>query len=244
MLKQVCSYVALLGVLCVSGHVMASGIPVYSYAEMVSQKVDEIKSDVGSKMVETQKKLVDSALNAVGGPETFSAEALKKQLAGTGKKLPALLEPSEVVTGHYEGLQNLLGAASEYGQIKIKKCGGNANEVIQRLNETIVHPAREADRLKMTTAQLDKIATERLTSLKRSATTGLAKAWVAQSDTSDIAETISKTQTELENADSQMDVFASLVRLQEETQKNLNSRFSLVADDVITQGLSVLDGNM
>ena len=80
-------------------------------------------------------------------------------------------------------------------------------------------------------------------SIQQAATSGLAKAWIAQSDTSDIAEAISKTQEELNNADSQMDVFGTLVRLQEETQKNLNSRFSLVADDVMASGLFVLETN-
>lgn len=238
MVKKLNLCLALLGATIISTEVFASGIPVYSYAEMVSMKVDEIKSDVGSKMVKIQKALVDSALNAVGGPETFSPASLKKELK------ESLSVPSEVITGNYEGLQNLLGKGSEYGQIRIKKCGANAQEVMDRIHDTIVYPATQAERLKTTTEDLAKKTEERVISLQRSATTGLAKAWIAQSDTSDIAEAVSKTQEELENADSQMDVYGTLVRLQEETQKNLNSLLSLTSDDVITSGLLVLDGNL
>lgn len=236
-MKKTSSFLAFLSVILVSNVALATGIPVYSYAEMVTQRVDEAKSDVGSKLIETQKKMVDSVLDVVGGPETFSASSLQAELN------KALVEPSEIITGYYEGLQNLLGKDSEYGQIAIKKCGGNADEVIQRIKETIVVPAKLSDRLKKTQAELDKMSKERMYSIQQAATSGLAKAWIAQSDTSDIAEAISKTQEELNNADSQMDVFGTLVRLQEETQKNLNSRFSLVADDVMASGLFVLETN-
>ncbi len=238
MVRKLKFYIAFLWVATISGSVMGSGIPVYSYAEMVTQRVDETKSDVGSKMVETQKELVNSALDAVGGAETFSANSFQKALKNS------LIEPVAAVTGYYEGLQNLLGKGSEYGQIQIKKCGGNAAEVMKRLNETIVYPSSQVERLRMTTAELDKRAQERVRSLQNSATAGLAKAWLAQSDTSDIAEAIGKTQQELDNADSQMDVYGSFIRLQEETQKNLNTQLSLIADDVTTLGLMALEGNM
>ena len=237
MVKKLSFSLTLLIITMISNNVIGGGIPVYSYSEMVTMKVDEMKSDVGAKMVQTQRNLVDSAMNAVGGPETFSAASLKKGLE------QVLAQPSELVTGHYEGLQNLLGSASEYGEIEIKKCGGNADEVMKRLNETIAYPAKQADLLKTTTADLNKKAADRVISLQQAATTGLAKAWVAQSDTSDVAKTISKTQEELDNADSQMDVIGTILRLQEETQKSLNSRFSLMADDAITSGLLVLEGN-
>ena len=236
MVKKLSFSLTLLIITMISNNVIG-GIPVYSYSEMVTMKVDETKSDVAAKMVQTQRNLVDSAMNAVGGPETFSAASLKKGLE------QVLAQPSELVTGHYEGLQNLLGSASEYGKIEIEKCGGNADEVMKRLNETIAYPAKQADLLKTTTADLNKKAADRVISLQQAATTGLAKAWVAQSDTSDVAKTISKTQEELDNADSQMDVIGTILRLQEETQKSLNSRFSLMADDVITSGLLVLEGN-
>lgn len=237
MMRKTRSLLTFLGVVVAANVAVASGLPVYSYAEMVTQKVDEIKSDVGSKIVETQKKMVDSVLDVVGGPETFSSASLQKELNKT------LVPPSEIITGYYEGLQNLLGKDSVYGEIKIKKCGGNAGEVMKRLHETVVIPAKIEERYKKSNEELKRIDWNRLFSLKQAATSGLAKAWIAQSDTSDIAEAITKTQEELNNADSQMDVFGTLVRLQEETQKNLNSRFSLIADDVMATGLSVLNSN-
>ena len=234
MMKQKSFYLVLFGLMIGVGNAMASGIPVYSYAEMVNQKVDEMKSDVVSKMVETQKALMDSASDAIGGPNTFSPNALKSALD------EALLPPSNAVTGQYEGLKNILGDASEYGQIEIKKCGENADEVIRRLNETIVVPINSAERMQMTTKEVMQREKERVISIQESATTGLAKAWVVQSDTSDVAESISTTQKELDNADSQMDVFATLVRLQEETQKSLNTRLSVISDDVTASSMFAL----
>ena len=236
-MEQKSFYLILLGMIMGSVSAFASGIPVYSYAEMVNQKVDQTKSEVASKMVETQKALVDSVLDAVGGPATFSPSSLKSELSG------ALTEGSEAITGQYEGLQNVLGSASEYGQIKIKKCGENADEVINRLNETLVIPAKSSDRLRMTTEELMRREKESMIAMEQAATTGLAKAWIIQSDTSDIAEAVSATQKELDNADSQMDVFGTLVRLQEETQKNLNTRLSLVSDDVTVSGMFILATN-
>ena len=234
MMKQKSFYLVLFGLMVGVGNAMASGIPVYSYAEMVNQKVDEMKSDVVSKMVETQKALMDSASDAIGGPNTFSPNALKSALD------EALLPPSNAITGQYEGLKNILGDASEYGQIEIKKCGENADEVIRRLNETIVVPINSAERMQMTTKEVMQREKERLISIQEAATTGLAKAWVVQSDTSDVAESISTTQKELDNADSQMDVFATLVRLQEETQKSLNTRLSVISDDVTASSMFAL----
>ncbi|MBQ7413633.1 MAG: hypothetical protein IJV07_05130 [Alphaproteobacteria bacterium] len=231
-------YLALVGIMMVGTGAMASGVPVYGWGEVINQTLDNGKGDYIRDLVETHKRLVNTTLDAVGSPETFSASSLKKNLKDS------LTDMSEAVTGQYEGLQNVLGEGSEYGRIAIAKCGKNIEQVAERLNETVTYPAKEADRLKMTTAEKNKRAQERAVSMERAATSGLAKAWLAQSETANVAEAIADTQKELDNAESQQAVLATLMRLQEETQKNINTRLSLMGDDLISTGLVALEGNI
>lgn len=237
-MKRLYTYLALAGVIMAGTGAMASGVPVYGWGEVINQTLDNGKSDYIRDLVETQKRLVNTTLDAVGSPETFRASSVQKNLKDS------LTDISKSVTGRYEGLQNVLGEKSEYGRIAIAKCGKDIEKVAERLNETVTYPAKEEDRLKMTTAEKNKRAQERAVSMERAATTGLAKSWLAQAETSNVAEAIADTQKELDNAASQQAVLATLMRLQEETQKNINTRLSLMGDDLISTGLVALEGNI
>ena len=85
--------------------------------------------------------------------------------------------------------------------------------------------------------------------MEKSATTGLAKAWKAQTETANVAEAISKTSQELGLGQSssrdmnQLEVIASIIRLQEETYKNMNTRLSLMSEDAVLKGLMALETN-
>ena len=243
-------YFTLAGLIMATAPVLASGVPVYSTGEVVNMAVDQFENNNTRGLIDIHNELVQSALDAVGGPNSFSVSSFKKNLKKT------LTEPSKAISG-YDGLQTLLGADSEFGEIRIKKCGGNLDEVVDRLDETVVYPALETDgsgrnggdtgtaksRLAMTEEQRTKMEENRAEAMERAATSGLAKAWTVQSETSKVAEAISDTQKELDNAESQLAVMATILRLQEETQKNLNTRLSIMSDDLVETGLSALDAN-
>ena len=236
-MTKVYTALVMAGMVALSNSAFASGVPVYSSGEVTNMSVDNYKSDDVRKLVELQKDLVHTTLDATGGPSTFSASSMKSNLSKN------LTEPSDAV-GTYDGLATILGAKSEYGEIKVKKCGGNADEVMTRLSETVAYPPKAKDRLDMSETKKAKVEKERATSIERNATTSLAEAWVVQAETAEVAETLKKTQEELDKAQSQMAVLATLLRLQEETQKNLNTRLSIMSDDMINTGLVALDGNI
>ena len=236
-MKKILTAVAMTGLIALPLSVCASGVPVYGFGEVTNMSVDNYKSDDVRNLVDLQKELVKTTLDATGGPSTFSSGSMKSNLSKN------LLPPSDAV-GTYDGLATILGPKSEYGEIKVKKCGGNADEVMQRLSETVAYPPLMKDRLNLSQAQKNKMENERAASIERNATAGLAEAWVVQAETSEVAENLKKTQKELDNAQSQMAVLATLLRLQEETQKNLNTRISIMADDMINTGLIALDGNI
>jgi len=235
-------YFVLTGLVMATVPALATGVPVYSAGEVVTQAVDQFENNTTRGLIDVHNELVQSALDAVGGPNSFSVGSFKKNLKEN------LTEPSKAVSG-YDGLMTLLGSDSEFGEIKVKKCGGNMDEVKARLDETIVYPATEEakdgskGRLTMTGAERNKMEANRAKALERAATTGLAKAWTVQSEAAEVAEAISDTQEELDNADSQLAVIATILRLQEETQKNLNTRLSIMSDDLVETGIVALDGN-
>ena len=226
------TYLMLAGVLVISTPVWAQ-VPTYGFGEVVTQTVDQSQSDIMKDMIQTHKNLVNSTLSG-----------LKKGACSIGKEMQnALTEPSAVVTGKYEGLQNLLGKDSKYGEIKIKSCGCNAGEVVERLNQTIVYPATrdgEDGRLSWSEARKSTRNSDLATSKEMASTTALAKAWIAQTDATKVANVLSKTQDELDNAQSQLAVIATILRLQEETQKNVNTRVSIMGDELISSGLNAL----
>lgn len=235
-------YFVLTGLMMATAPALATGVPVYSAGEVVNMAVDQFENNTTRGVIDIHNELVQSALDAVGGPNSFSVGSFKKNLN------KSLTEASEAVSG-YDGLMTLLGPKSEFGEIKVKKCGGNMDEVKTRLDETIVYPATDEGkdgakgRLDMTEEQRTKMEENRASALERAATTGLAKAWTVQAESAKVAEAISDTQEELDNADSQLAVIATILRLQEETQKNLNTRLSIMSDDLVETGIVALDGN-
>ena len=228
------TYLVAVSMIAICSPVWAQGVPTYGFGEVVTQTLDQMRSETMKDMIQTHKNLVNSTLSAL------------KTGAGSvgGEMQKALTDSSSVITGQYEGLQNLLGEDSEYGEIKIKSCGGNADEVIARLNQTVVYPAKSGgsdgreswSESKKTTRDSDLA-----TSQEMAATTALAKAWIAQTDASKVSNVLSKTQEELDNGKSQLAIIATILRLQEETQKNVNTRVSIMGDELISSGLSALD---
>ena len=236
-MRKIYTALVMAGVVALSSSVLASGVPVYGFGEVTNMSVDNYKSDDVRNLVNLQKDLVKTTHDATGSPTTFSSGSMKSELSKN------LMKSSEAI-GTYDGLATILGPKSEYGEIKVKKCGGNADEVMSRLSETVAYPPKAEDRLNMSQTKKAKVEKERATSIERNATASLAEAWVVQAETSNVAETLKKTQEELDNAQSQMAVLSTLLRLQEETQKNLNTRLSIMSDDMINTGLVALDGNM
>ena len=236
-------YFVLAGLAMTVTPALASGVPVYSSGEVTTMAVDQFQSNVVHGLVDVQNELVQSALDAVGGPYSFSVNSFQKGLS------QALTPPSKAISA-YDGLKTIIGQGSEYGAIQVKKCGGNVDDVIQRLDETIVYPAIESaeegvrTRMSLTEEERNKINNERAKAMERAATNGLAKAWTVQGEAAKIALAISDTQEELENADSQFAVLATILRLQEETQKNLNTRLSIMSDDLVQTGFVALDSNI
>lgn len=227
----------MLGLVAMTTSAMASGVPVFSISEVANMGVDQFKSDDVKKLVNLHDELVRSTWDALGSPVTFSVKSMK------GEMKKSLSDASQAV-GTYDGLLSVLGPKSEYGEIKVKKCGGNADEVNQRIGETLAIPPKASEAIKLSSAEKNKRKKERAVSLERNATAGLAESWIAQAESADIAEGIANTKDELDQAESQMQVLATLLRLQEETQKNLNTRLSIMADDLTNTGLVALDSNM
>ena len=235
-MKKLYTYLTLAGVVAVAPSVWAGGIPIWSYGEVITQMVDNTQSNAVADLVQTKWNLVNSTLD--GLRSGFSAGSIKKNLK---KNLTAT---SGAITGQYEGLENVLGKDSSYGQIKVKKCGGNISDVANRVKESLTLPATESDRSDLKTSEKSKREANRNASIESAATSALAKAWIVETEAATVAEAISNTQEELDKAKSQMTVLVSILRLQEETQKNINTRLSLMGDELISTGLTALDSGL
>ena len=236
-MKTYFRYFVLAGLMVAACSAAAGGVPVYSHGEIVGQVIDQYKNIFDKGLIDVHNELMQSALDAVGSPNSFSSAGFKSSLKKT-------LKPVSLAVSGYDGLMPLLGPKSKFGEIKVLKCGGNVDDVVQRLNETVVYPAKREDRLKLSTPKRDEMAANRGMTMERASTTGLAKAWTVQGDTAKVAEALKDTQTELDKAESQMAAMATILRLQEETQKNLNTRLSIMADDLTQTGLAALEGNI
>ena len=231
----------LFGVVAFISPVWGGGVPVWGKGEVTTQMVDNTQSNAASDLFQTEHNLVDSKLRGVKG--IYSSGAVKKALCKSEKEC-ALRPTSEAITGKYEGLENIMGKNSSYGQIKCKKCGGNIDSIVNRVNEALALPATQSGREELTTAEIAKRDNNRNASIESAATTTLAKAWIVETEAADIAEAISDTQKELDKATSQMMVMVTILRLQEETQKNVNTRLSLMGDELISTGLTALDSGL
>ena len=246
-MKNLYTYLTLASVVALLPCVCAGVVPTWGKGEVTVQMVDNTQSNAVSDLFQTEQRLVESALKGLKG--IHSSKLVEKALAGDNKKEKgdkkgALTEPSEAVTGKYEGLENVLGKNSSYGQIKVKSCGGNIGSVVNRVNEAFALPATQSGREGLTTGEMSKRDSNRNTSIEGAATTALSKAWIVETEAANIAESISDTQEELNKATSQMMVLVTILRLQEETQKSINTRLSLMGDELISSGLAALDSGL
>ena len=234
-MNKIYAYLAAVSILSLS---LSAGalVPTWGYGEVITQMVDNTQSNAVSDLIQTKKDLMKSVLDGLKG--SYSSSSVRKNLKKT------LTEPSEAITGQYEGLQNVLGKGSSYGQIRVKKCGASIPEVIQRVKAALTLPASESNRNDLITKEQNTRESNRNASIESAGTTTLAKAWIVESESSKVAEAISKTQKELDKATSQMTVLVTILRLQEETQKNVNTRLSLLGDELISTGLSALDSGL
>ncbi|MDY6407962.1 MAG: hypothetical protein SPL08_04615 [Pseudomonadota bacterium] len=235
-MKKIYTFLTMVGVVAVGGTAFASGIPTWGFGEVVSQMVDSTQSNAVSDLIQTEENLVKSTLD--GLRKGHSSGSVKKNLKEN------LTMPSEAITGRYEGLQNILGKSSSYGQIRIKKCGANIPSVVNRIKNALTLPATEKDRNDMTTAERQKRANNRKASIESASTAALSKAWIVETEAAKVAASVSSTQEELNEAKSQMTVLVSILRLQEETQKNINTRLSLMGDELVSSGLMALDSGL
>jgi len=219
------TYLTLAGIVSIGLPALASGLPTYGFAEIVTMKVDSLKNVATQDILQTHKNLVRGALRGVKGG--YGAQEL---LSGG----------SSVVTGRSEGLQTLLGEGDS-----LMTCGEGAKDSLVSLltdrNRGVVSPATEKDRLELTTAN-DEARQKRLEkAIEMASTTALAKAWLAQAEAATVSETLSSLQEKLADNATQMDVLTTILLLQEETQKNINVRLSIMGDELVNAGLSALN---
>ncbi|MBR6412473.1 MAG: hypothetical protein IKS41_04865 [Alphaproteobacteria bacterium] len=234
-MKNIYTYLTLAGIVAMAPMV-AEAYPAWGFGEVLTQMVDNVQSNAVSDIYQTHQNLMKSVLKGTKG--SYSSGSVKKKL----KK--ALTSSSEAITGQYEGLDNVLGKNSSYGQIKVKKCGDNIPSVASRVKSALTLPAKESDRNSLTTAEKNKRDANRNRSIEDSGVTTLAKAWIVETESSNISKAVGSTQKELDGAKSQMMVMVTILRLQEETQKNINTRLSLMGDELITTGLTALDSGL
>ena len=110
----------------------------------------------------------------------------------------------------------------------------------------MVYPATQKERLKISEENFERLVTERKKAIEHAATAGLARAWIAEKEASDVAASLPTLVKELgsPNMDSQMDAMVQILRLQEEAFKNMNTRTTLMAEELKNTGLAALEGNM
>jgi hypothetical protein len=237
------TYLALAGIIGVGLPAMATGLPTYGFAEIVTMKVDSIKNVATQDLLQTHKNMVRDTLKGLKGAYGEESEApAEGEESGEGEEGEEddgelLSSGSSAVTGRNEGLQTLLGEGGS-----LMTCGDKGREsLIELLNKTVVFPGKEEDRKELTTAEDDERQNRLDTAKEMAATTALAKAWLAQAEAANVSETLTKFQTQLGAASSQMEILAIILRLQEETQKNINTRLSVMGDELVSAGLSALD---
>ena len=243
-MRKIYAYLTLVGVMAIAPMDTWAAVRTWGYGEVITQMVDNGQSNAVSDIYRTHQNLMKSVLKGTKG--SYSPKAAKKALCDNPKKDKgcALTSSSEAITGQYEGLDNVLGKNSTYGQIKVKKCGANISSVVSRVKEALTLPATESVRNRLTTAEKNKRDRNRDRSIEDSGITTLAKAWLVETEASNISKSVGSTQKELDGATSQMMVMVTILRLQEETQKNINTRLSLMGDELISTGLTALDSGL
>lgn len=233
MMKKSYLYMAVAGLALMTTPVWA-GVPVYSFSELVEMTVDQFKGADTRRLVRTEKELVKKTFKDLGGSVTVD------DLERAYDK--ALSAPSRAITP-YAGLQTVLGANSELGQIKVRNDGETTDAIVERLETKVFEPASDYERLTMTTMEKRKRAAVRAEALESSGTSNLAKAWSVQTETANTAESLKNIDTEMKRIDSQLGALALIVKNKEETLKNMLTRTSLSADDLINTGLITSEYN-
>ena len=244
------------GIMGLAGESGATGVPIHSGSEATTQAVDAGRSGVLDDMVKLQDKMVDSMQNALGGRETFGLNSLRTNLQG------ALTTPSETVGSATRGLGNLIGKASgavtgtiqdtrtgvankasEYKEIVVKASGEHIGPMKEKIKGTMEEPAVWSEKARLTTSEYAQRGLERARALEDSASAALAKAWIVQAESANTAASVGTTKDELPNAESQQAIIGTILRLQDETQKNLNTRLSIMAEELKMDSLIALDGD-
>lgn len=234
MMKKSYLYMAVAGLALMTTPVWASGVPVYSFSELVEMTVDQFKGADTRRMVRTEKELVKKTFKDLGG--SIIVDDLEQAYN------QSLSAPSPAVTP-YAGLQTVLGINSELGQIKVRNDGETTDEIVERLATKVFEPASEGERLTMTTMEKRKRAAVRAEALENSGTSNLAKAWSVQAETANTAESLKNIDKEMKKVNSQMGALALIVKNKEETLKNMLTRTSMTADDLINTGLITSEYN-
>lgn len=241
-------------ILGLAGAVGASGIPIHSGSEATTQAVDGGRSGVLDDMVKLQDKMVDSMQNAIGGRETFGLNSLRTNLQG------ALTTTSETVGTATKGVGSLVGKASgavtgtmrdtregvsgkvqEYKDVVVKASGEHVGPMKERIKDVMAEPVGWSEKARLTTAEYTQKGIERAKALEDSASSALAKAWIIQSESANTAASVGTTKEELSNAESQQSIIGTILRLQDETQKNLNTRMTIMAEELKIDSLIALD---
>lgn len=232
MVKQIYITLAVGGLLLgVSGQVLAlgTGIPVCSAGEITNQYVDQFRSRDAGEWVGVEDKLAESAYNALKG--NYSEANFKTMLKQ--------LSSSEGVAKTNQGTEKVVGEDFE-----LSRCAKNTSDLSSTFNSSVSYPPKEEDRVGMSTSAKDAREDERLSSIEAAGTTGLAKSWLIQTEAAEVAQAISHTKRVLDQASSQMSVMALIMVMQEVARKDLNTRVSLLGDDLTNVGLMALEENM
>ena len=258
-------------ILGLAGAVGATGWPIHSASEATTQAVDSGRSGVLDDMVKLQDKMVDSMQNAIGGRETFGLNSLRTNLQGAltttsetvgqaTKGVGSLVgKASGAVTGAMrdtrEGVSNkvseykntaveTLGCGNidcENEDIKVEAAGKHVCCMKKRISDVMAEPVGWSEKARLTTAEYVQKGIERAKALEDSASSALAKAWIVQSESANTAASVGTTKEELSNAESQQSIIGTILRLQDETQKNLNTRMTIMAEELKIDSLIALD---
>lgn len=218
----------------------ATGIPAYGKGEVVNITVDRSKSADDHYVVRTVNALMDNNINITGGPETYCFKKAQTKLA------EVLKAPSAAIQNTKDGLKGIYTSLAGYSPatVQVKSCGETTKDIVQEIEKRMTYPATVAERLQLTEKEVANKIKARAISIEQSGKEGLAKAWAIQSEVANVSESLSKLPDELKSVDSQMDAFVYISKILEESYKNMDTRLSVVADDLNNASLLALDGNI
>ena len=134
------------------------------------------------------------------------------------------------------------GKIAEYKDIVVKASGEHIGPMKEKIKDMMAEPVGWSEKARLTTAEHIQKGIERAKALEDSASSALAKAWIVQSESANTSASVGTTAEELSNAESQQSIIGTILRLQEETQKNLNTRMTIMAEELKMDSLLALDG--